>query len=711
MKTRYAVPVVAAVSRLFAALVLAGAPLLHAQLVADGDVLVINSATNLAGDLIVGTNGGNTRLGILSPGTVTNVNGRIGLNASSTGNLVQVRNSGAVWNNTGYLSVGDQGADNSLLVTNGGNVLASYIRMGNYTTAVGNQAIVTGTNSLLTASTRVSAGYDGPSNSLVIADGASVVDDLGYIGDNSPYSSNNWVTVTGPNSRWENSSDLHVGFYGSGNQLVVSNHAVVAAADWGVVGYGSSNNVAVVTGVGSLWTNGNELTVGWYGRNNQLIVSNGATVVSTYGYLGANSGANDNQIVVTGVNSVWTNAGEIRIGFDDNTVDNQLSIQEGGVVYSGNGYLGSYYSGANSNRVLVSGIDSRWNSSGSLYVGELGSGNQLLLQAGGSVIAAGSTHVGSEGGSNNLLHVETGILTVAADLNVRRGTLQLDSGQLTAANLIATNGSEGKIIFNGGLFPPLNPSTLSVSNSAVNNGSPLLVGNGSPAVYRLLGNGLHTFNDGLVISDSAFLRGSGTIAGLLTVSAGGTIDFSTFGGLLQSLTLSNSPALAGTIRMRLRVAGGLTNDLISAPTAALTYGGTLEVTRLGGAAPVNGNSFKLFNAASYGGAFSSMSLPTLNAGLMWTNRLLIDGTIAVVPLTPPVISGVTRAGTNLVFNVTGGSPGAEQSLKSSTSLALPLSNWPYVGTVKFDWLGHATVIRAINFSEPARFFALGPPPG
>jgi T5SS/PEP-CTERM-associated repeat protein len=683
---------------------------LHAQLVADGDILVLNTATNLAGDLIVGTNGGNTRLAINSPGTVTNVNGRIGLNATSTGNQVQVRNSGAVWNNTGYLFVGDQGADNSLLVTNGGNVLASYIRIGNDITAVGNQAIVTGTNSLLTASTRVSAGYDGPSNSLVIADGASVVDDLGYIGDNSPYSSNNWVTVTGPNSLWENSSDLHVGFYGSGNRLVVSNHAVVAAADWGVVGYGSSDNVAVVTGVGSLWTNGNELTVGWYGRNNQLIVSNGATVVSTYGYLGANWGANDNQIIVTGMNSVWTNSGEIRIGSDDNTVNNQLSIQEGGVVYSGNGYLGSeYYSGANSNRVLVSGIDSRWNSSGSLYVGELGSGNQLRLQAGGSVIAAGSTHVGSGGGSNNLLHVDVGILTVAANLDVRRGTLRLDSGQITAANLIATNGSEGKIIFNGGLFPPLYPSTLSVSNSAVNNGSPLVVGNGSPAVYRLLGTGLHSFNDGLVISDGAFLRGSGTIDGLLTVSAGGEIDFSTFGGLLQSLTLSNSPSLAGTIRMRLRVAGGLTNDLISVPTVALAYGGTLEVTRLGGAAPVNGNTFKLFNAASYGGAFTSISLPPLDPSLMWTNRLLEDGSIAVVNWTGPKLSGVGKSGTNLTFNVTDGVPGGAYELLTSPNVATPLTNWVVLDSGNFDWLGKKNLSIPINPAIPQRFYTVRVP--
>ena len=98
---------------LAAALLLAGAQLsLQAQLVPDGGILVVTTPTNLAGDLVVGTNGGNTRLGILSPGTVTNANGRIGLSATSSGNRVVVRNSGAVWNNTGNLYVGDQGAGN-----------------------------------------------------------------------------------------------------------------------------------------------------------------------------------------------------------------------------------------------------------------------------------------------------------------------------------------------------------------------------------------------------------------------------------------------------------------------------------------------------------------------------------------------------------------------------------------------------------------------
>lgn len=48
--------------------------------------------------------------------------------------------------------------------------------------------------------------------------------------------------------------NLIVGFSGAGNQLIVTNGAVVADAEDGFLGHdpGSSNNVAVVTGAGSL---------------------------------------------------------------------------------------------------------------------------------------------------------------------------------------------------------------------------------------------------------------------------------------------------------------------------------------------------------------------------------------------------------------------------------------------------------------------------
>jgi len=839
---------------------------LHAQLVADGNLFGVNTATNLPGDLIVGTNGGNTTLNIIGPnGTVTNANGRIGLNATSTNNVVRVRNSGAVWNNTGNLYVGDQGAGNLLFVTNGGNVFLTGVRIGNANTAAGNRTVVTGTNSLLSSSGAVNVGYDAPSNLLVIADGARVANNDGYIGRNSS-ASNNWVTVTDPGSSWTNSGTVYVGNNGLANQLLVtnegkvfgasinigsassatwnqavvtgtnsllsgsgsltvgydssSNSLVIAQGAWVANGNGnigdepnmgggtgnSSNNWVMVTDPGSLWTNSGNLYVGDRGSGSRLVVSNGAVVFNGTGILGNYVSSSNNAAVVTGLDSVWTNANDLTVGSQGS--QNTLLISDGGTVFSAMAIVGDFSSSDNlvvidgvgsqwivsglllgsqgsdchlivtngavledvgtgfmnviggsgfRNQVVISGADSAWNSSqdltlggaaldgslvvsngavahsgdviigetgiaennqaivtgsgsvwhnSSVVVGKSGPSSQVRLQEAGSAIVTRNVIVGQEtGSSNNLLHVDGGTMNVATNLEVRRGTLRMDRGFINAGTLLATNATldgGGLIQFNGGILPPLSYATLSASNTLINNGAPLVVGNGSPAVYRLLGNGVHSFNDGLAISDSASLRGSGTINGPLTVAPGGLIDYSTAGSTLQKLNLNQTPSLSGAILMRLRVAGGQTNDQISV-SAPLIYGGLLSVSRLSAIAPTNGNSFKLFSAPIYGGAFSSINLPDPAPGLMWTNRLLVDGTVAVVPLTPPTISHVKRFGTNLVLQVTGGSPGSVYDLLTSTNVTLPMASWTVIGGGNFDWMGKVTITNGIDRSEPERY--------
>ena len=62
----------------------------------------------------------------------------------------------------------------------------------------------------------------------------------------------------------------------------------------------------------------------------------------------------------------------------------------------------------------------------------------------------------------------------------------------------------------------------------------------------------------------------------------------------------------------------------------------------------SGNLFKLFNAGGYQGNFTSLTLPVLSGALIWTNRLAVNGTIAV-------ISPVNTTPTNLTFSVIDGS--------------------------------------------------------
>ncbi len=699
MKTRNEIPSASLPQILLTLLVVFGVPRqLPAQLVADGGTTNVTTAINLLpGNLIVGTNGGNTILNIIAPGAVTNAYGHVGLNVTSTGNQAQVRDSGAVWRNTQTLYVGDQGAGNSLVISNGALTSCMGLVIGNTNSSTGNQVIVTGPGSVLSNGFVFSLGKRGSGNQLVVSNGAAVTGSPSSMLGNDSSSSNNVALVTGPGSVW-NTGNLNIGFAGSGNQLVVSNGGVVTSSTVDISWqWASSNNTVLIADTGSLWTCSSGPNVG--GSGNQLVISNGAGLAGNAYQVGL-AGTN-NMALVTDPGSFWSNSGRLYVGAGSN---NQLVVSNSAVVVSTDGFIGNFKD--NFNTVIITGAGSAWTNFGIFKVGAEGAGNQLRLVAGGSAICGDSTYIGYNSGSDNLLLVAGGSLAVTTNLDVRRGTLQLDSGTVTTTNFLATNGSAGTIVFNGG--------TLAVSNTVVANGSPLVVGDGvSAATYQILGHGLHTFADGLVITNNGRLeekissRGA-MISGPVTVRTGGTIDLTP--GLAAFLVLSNSPTLQGQVALQIIKAGAAKlNNQIQVATA-LNYGGSLVVTKFaGGSALAAGDSFKLFNATGYGGAFSSLSLPAAGAGLMWTNKLLLDGSIAVVAQIPPVISGVTKSDTNLVFKVTGGSPGGPFSVLTSTNVALPLSSWTTNRTGNFDWLGNLTLTNVIDPATPQRFFTIRAP--
>lgn len=266
---------------------------------------------------------------------------------------------------------------------------------------------------------------------------------------------------------------MYVGTQAPFNSLRIDNGASVANAFCYIGQYPVSNNRVEVSGPGSVWTNTFDLYLGYYGIGSQLLITNGAAVFDRSVFIGQWSGANNNVAMVTGTNSLWSSLGNLNVG--NTGSGNQLVVSNGAVVANSTGYLG-YNSGSDNNTAVVNGAGSTWTSLRDLRVGNSGSGNRLLLQSGGSATTAGSAYIGYGGGSsNNLLRVTRSTLTVADNLDVRRGTLRLDIGStVTTANLLATNAS-----LDGGGFVTFHGGTLSVSNSTVDNGAALVVGNGS----------------------------------------------------------------------------------------------------------------------------------------------------------------------------------------------------------------------------------------
>jgi hypothetical protein len=137
--------------------------------------------------------------------------------------------------------------------------------------------------------------------------------------------------------------------------------------------------------------------------------------------------------------------------------------------------------------------------------------------------------------------------------------------------------------------------------------------------------------------------------------------------------------------------------------ASITYGGTLNAVNVG-ASLLPGQSFKLFSAASYSGAFGSIVPATPGSGLTWdTSQLTVDGTISVQGI---LIGSVVHNGSNLEFNGGGGTPGATYHVLSSTNAALPLINWDPILTNMFDGSGNFSFTNAVNPDLTGEYFSV-----
>ena len=351
------------------------------------------SVWNNAGMCDVGFNGSNNKITINKGGRMYSNFATFGVLGSATNNSVLVSDSGSLWDDSAEASVitfGLNGSGNSLIVTNGGKVLGYYAYLGRNASS-NNTALVTGSNSSFSVNCYIYTGNQGHDNTFTVANGAAVTDKFCYI-SYAAGSSNNAVLITDTNSSWQNSYSVFVGFDGVGGSLTISNGATMSYINsvWtmnhsSVLGYDStsSNNRALVTGGGSVWNCYGDMFVGLNGPGNNLVISNCGRVISDNGYVGANLGSDSNSALVTGTNSVWTNNADLYVG--DFSLGNSLVISNGGRVISDYGYLGRD-TGSDNNSVMVVGTNSVWTNHANLYVGCYGAGNSLVISNAGWVI-------------------------------------------------------------------------------------------------------------------------------------------------------------------------------------------------------------------------------------------------------------------------------------------------------------------------------------
>ncbi|HEV2694350.1 MAG TPA: hypothetical protein VG347_15765, partial [Verrucomicrobiae bacterium] len=136
-------------------------------------------------------------------------------------------------------------------------------------------------------------------------------------------------------------------------------------------------------------------------------------------------------------------------------------------------------------------------------------------------------------------------------------------------------------------------------------------------------------------------------------------------------------------------------------SGSFTNGGSLVVS--GPITMAAGDTFKLFSAAGYSGAFTNVILPTLRIGLGWDiSQLNSDGIIAVIVTATPVIGSVFISTGGLSFHGGGGVGSRNFVLLGTTNLASP---WSPLLTNQFDGSGNFNFTNPIG-STPQTFYRL-----
>jgi T5SS/PEP-CTERM-associated repeat protein len=441
-----------------------------AQYTANFQTNIISGVTsNWMGDYLVGSSTFADVLLIQSSGVLSNRFSYLGYAISSSNNTALVSGIGSVWNNASLL-VGGDGVANTLMISHGGQVVNSGGALGGHSRS--NSVFVTDRGSIWNnLGSSLSIGQSGSDNSLVISNAGFVANGYGYIGEN-PGGVRNAVLVTGGGSVWSNGNHLYVGALGGGNSLVIRDGARVFNGNGylsldGFYSQSSSNSV-LVTDPGSVWQNSGVLYVGNYGKGNSLTISNGAQVLSGKGYLGGFGSyvsGNNNHVLVTGSGSIWSNSDILYIGGWGS--ENTMAIRSGGRAANSTAALGSYYFSTN-NSALISDPGSVWENTG-LVIGSFSAGNTMVISNSGEVTAESDCYVGqgATGGGNTVRIVDEARLVVHGTLRLGHqaysNSIVIVNGSVFAANLLV-----GFASANCDNLLQLDSGSLIVTNSATN---------------------------------------------------------------------------------------------------------------------------------------------------------------------------------------------------------------------------------------------------
>jgi T5SS/PEP-CTERM-associated repeat protein len=527
---------------------------------------------------------------------------------------------------------------------------------------------------------------------LLVQNGGVLSDGNGYIGYDSGYDEipNNVASVSGTGSVWSNSGPLFIGDYSESvtyNSLTITNGGAVYDAGANVVGTSSS---VLVIGEGSVWNNNGDLELG--GPDNgdiSVVIANGAAVYDNNGIIGNVGG---NSVLVTGTGSVWSNRNDLSTQSEFGG-DNSLTISNGGVVYSSSGEL----SGEDNDFFLVTGTGSVWNIRGLLFVG--GVGSSFIVSDGGAVYSGsgeiaqpsqvtGSGSVWSVNGSLDIPYSVT--FTITDEGLVFAGSVSITGGgvvNVMGGGLYATNGvgtiSIGPVV-----------GTLNLNGGTVMANQLLVTGNTAYVSSSFaFTSGLLTSGGTVVSNGQNFVVGDG-VDGAVFHPAGGIHSFANGLEIRSNSFLTGCGTIEGSVVVD---AGG---------TVLANCGGTLTftgiVTNNGTMQALNGSVLEAYGLVVNNGVID------IRDGTTNFHGGFINNGIVITTSNVPVVTAILVVGSDIEISVKTGD-GDTYVFEETTNLVG--NSW----TPAIEFMGTGGVITFVDPGAATlsqRFYRIGliPPP-
>ena len=567
-----------------------GESIIGNQSTASNNSVLVTGAGSLwtnSQDLTIGSDGSGNSLSILNGGSVSvlgNTNGvAIGLNADSSNNSVTV--SGASTLTSGQnVYVGVYGSGNSLIVSNNAKVNLSNsgtLQLGYDSNSINNSVLVTSNGTIndydvyLGSST---SGTNRQNNYLVVFRGGAL-----NSGDEiDVYSGSILVTEGGVMSA---TNDINIGWgSSSSNSLVVSNTGVVNCSSFTVGSYAtSSNNFVIVTGTNSKIINTGDFLMN-YGNasvNNSMVISNGGVVsdvnATLYGNTNSSSYGTFDSVYIKGAGSAWSNS-TLTIGGGGSAY---VTVCDGATLAASNGITLNSTNGLDfliiGDYTLASGtFNPIYNSNGT----------------GGSIIAPSITFtngvLGAPFEGAAIGFAQAGLCTLTSSVSGYGQIVQLGMG---TSVISGNNGSfSGLTVIQSGTLQAASTNALGTSGVQLSGGTLSLATNltinslswDTGAIVQLATNGVF-----LNVTNGVSLTGSGTnnfdFLGYFSSSSNSPTELMAFGSSSLSTTNFGIDDVTGytlfTSNNALWVYGGTFNGGGGGGLIASNTGTTISITQ------------------------------------------------------------------------------------------------------------------------------------